>query len=74
MSRKLRIRRAVAEMIHSWRQASTICPHTARSRIIGITEPSCILRHHIQDRLDVSRGAGDYPENFARRGLLFQGF
>src|SRR6185503_13374443 len=39
-----------------------------------IAQARCVLRHHIQHRLDVRRRAGDHSQNLARRRLLLQSF
>jgi hypothetical protein len=42
--------------------------------VVGATHPRCVLRHRIQDRLQVGRRAGNDPQDLAGDGLLLQGF
>src|SRR5262245_30703891 len=44
--------------------------NTENLGIYRVTQPGSILRHHIQHRLDVRRRAGNYAQDFTRRGLL----
>src|SRR5262245_61485493 len=53
---------------------NNVSVQTSDYGILSVTKLCCILRDHVQDRLDISRRAGDDTQNLARRGLLLQRF
>src|SRR5215475_8521236 len=46
--------------------------HAEDNSIVCATDASSVLRHYVQDWLNVSRRAGDYAQDFTGRSLLLQ--
>ncbi len=53
-------------------QSQDIAFHPEHRDVVGMTEARGTLRHGVQHRLEVGRGACDYPQDLARRRLLLQ--